>query len=79
MKALDLLIAILASFNERCLQIGLHLSIAALAFMVIIMLTQVFFRYVLNNALPWPDELARFCMLWMTGLMAPLAFDLYFA
>jgi TRAP-type transport system small permease protein len=73
MKALDLLIAILASFNERCLQIGRHLSIAALAFMVIIMLTQVFFRYVLNNALPWPDELARFCMLWMTGLMAPLA------
>jgi TRAP-type C4-dicarboxylate transport system permease small subunit len=37
------------------------------------MLLQVFFRYALNNALPWPDEAARFCMLWMTGLMAPLA------
>ncbi|MCV0425008.1 MAG: TRAP transporter small permease, partial [Roseibium sp.] len=37
-------------------------------------LIQVVFRYVLNNALPWPDEAARFCMLWMTGLMAPTAF-----
>jgi TRAP-type C4-dicarboxylate transport system permease small subunit len=73
MKALDFLIAILAAFNERSLQVGRFLSITALAFMVIIMLTQVFFRYVLNNALPWPDEVARFCMLWMTGLMAPLA------
>ena len=27
----------------------------------------------LNNALPWPDEAARFCMLWLTGLMAPVA------
>ncbi|MDD9977504.1 MAG: TRAP transporter small permease, partial [Boseongicola sp.] len=29
---------------------------------------------VLNNALPWPDEAARFMMLWMTGLMAPMAY-----
>ena len=35
---------------------------------------QVFFRYVLNNALPWPDEVARFLMLWMTGLIAPSAY-----
>lgn len=27
-----------------------------------------------NGALPWPDEAARFFMLWMTGLMAPSAF-----
>jgi TRAP-type C4-dicarboxylate transport system permease small subunit len=42
--------------------------------MVLIILTQVFFRYVLNNALPWPDEAARFLMLWLTGLMAPSAY-----
>ena len=35
---------------------------------------QVFFRYILNNALPWPDEVARFLMLWMTGLIAPSAY-----
>ncbi len=42
--------------------------------MVLVILVQVFFRYVLNNALPWPDELARFLMLWMTGFIAPSAF-----
>ena len=41
--------------------------------MVVVILLQVFFRYILDNALPWPDEAARFCMLWMTGLMAPTA------
>ena len=35
---------------------------------------QVVARYGFNSALAWPDEAARFCMLWMTGLMAPTAF-----
>ncbi|MBA3910361.1 MAG: C4-dicarboxylate ABC transporter permease [Rhodobacter sp.] len=42
--------------------------------MVIVILAQVFFRYVVNNALPWPEEASRFLMLWSTGLMAPTAF-----
>lgn len=42
--------------------------------MVVVILAQVFFRYVLNNALPWPEELARFLMLWATGLMIPTAY-----
>ena len=42
--------------------------------LVLAILVQVVFRYGFNNALPWPDEAARFCMLWMTGLMAPTAF-----
>ena len=73
MKALDFPIQILARCNTAILRLGRHLSVIALALMVVIMLLQVFFRYALNNALPWPDEAARFCMLWMTGLMAPLA------
>jgi TRAP-type C4-dicarboxylate transport system permease small subunit len=73
MRALDFPIQILARCNTAILRLGRHLSVIALALMVVIMLLQVFFRYALNNALPWPDEAARFCMLWMTGLMAPLA------
>jgi TRAP-type C4-dicarboxylate transport system permease small subunit len=42
--------------------------------MVVIILVQVFARYVVNNALPWPDEAARFFMLWMTGVVAPTAY-----
>ena len=64
----------LAFVNEHLLRIGRGIGIVAVALMVVAILIQVFFRYVLNNALPWPDEAARFCMLWMTGLMAPTAF-----
>jgi len=53
---------------------GRAVVVVAIALMVLAILIQVFFRYVLNNALPWPDEAARFCMLWMAGLMAPTAF-----
>lgn len=56
------------------LAIGRVIGCVAIAIMVAVILAQVFFRYGLNNALPWPDEAARFCMLWMTGLMAPSAF-----
>ena len=61
-------------WNDLVLPIGRWISIFAIALMVIAILIQVFFRYVLNNALPWPDEAARFMMLWLTGLMAPIAF-----
>ena len=64
----------LAFVNETVLRFGRAVGAAAVALMVLAILIQVFFRYVLNNALPWPDEAARFCMLWMTGLMAPTAF-----
>ncbi|WP_299776997.1 TRAP transporter small permease subunit [uncultured Roseobacter sp.] len=60
--------------NEAVLKLGRGLGVVAVALMVTAILIQVFYRYVLNNALPWPDEAARFCMLWMTGLMAPTAF-----
>ena len=61
-------------WNDFVLPIGRWVSIVAIALMVIAILVQVFFRYVLNAALPWPDEAARFMMLWLTGLMAPIAF-----
>lgn len=67
-------IRLLEEFNTRILAFCRIVAIAGLGLMVLIILVQVFFRYVLNNALPWPDEAARFCMLWMTGLMAPSAY-----
>ena len=59
---------------DAVLAVGRGIAVFAIGMMVVAILIQVFFRYVLNNALPWPDEAARFCMLWMTGLMAPAAF-----
>lgn len=69
-----LLLKWLVSLNTILLRIGRQLAWIAIGFMVIIILIQVFFRYGLNSALPWPDEAARFLMLWMTGLIAPSAF-----
>ncbi|MEM6823973.1 MAG: TRAP transporter small permease [Pseudomonadota bacterium] len=74
MGLLKALIAPLQLWNDYVLGVGRWISIALVALMVACILVQVFFRYVLNNALPWPDEAARFLMLWMTGLMAPTAY-----
>ena len=74
---MGMLLAVLAPIsvvNAFVLKIGRGIGIAAIAVMVVAILIQVVARYVFNNALPWPDEAARFCMLWMTGLMAPTAF-----
>ena len=61
-------------FNTVLLRVGRQIAWVAIFIMVLVILLQVFFRYILNNALPWPDELARFLMLWMTGLIAPSAY-----
>ena len=74
MSLLIITMQVLSRFNNFILRICRNLGTLAVALMVIVILIQVFFRYILNNALPWPDEAARFCMLWMTGLMAPTAF-----
>lgn len=74
MTLLHSLLKPVQTWNNLVLPVGRWISIVAIALMVFAILIQVFFRYVLNSALPWPDEAARFMMLWLTGLMAPLAF-----
>lgn len=64
----------LEKVNDVVLAVGRVLAIALLVLMVSFILGQVFFRYVLNDAPRWTEEAARFGMLWMTGLMAPIAY-----
>ena len=73
-KSLLLIFKLLENINTFILRIGRQMAWIAILLMVIVIIIQVFFRYVLNNALPWPDEVARFLMLWMTGLIAPTAY-----
>ncbi len=73
-KTLLFFFNLLEKINTFFLRIGRQFAWIAIFLMVIVIIIQVFFRYVLNNALPWPDELARFLMLWMTGLIAPSAY-----
>ena len=71
---MQLIIAPLELVITYLLRLGRWIATAAVGIMVLVILLQVFMRYALNNALPWPDEAARFLMLWMTGLMAPSAY-----
>lgn len=64
----------LERLNTAILAVGRVIAVIALAIMVALILGQVFFRYVLSDAPNWTEEGARFGMLWMTGLMAPLAY-----
>jgi TRAP-type transport system small permease protein len=64
----------LGLINAALLALGRWIGAVCLGLMVVVILLQVFFRYVVNNALPWPEEASRFLMLWSTGLMAPTAF-----
>jgi TRAP-type C4-dicarboxylate transport system permease small subunit len=64
----------LGLINGALLALGRWIGAICLGLMVVAILAQVYCRYVLNNALPWPEEASRFLMLWSTGLMAPTAF-----
>lgn len=64
----------LGAVNAALLALGRWLGAICLGLMVVAILIQVFFRYVIGHALPWPEEASRFLMLWSTGLMAPTAF-----
>lgn len=64
----------LERLNAGLLAVGRIIAVIALAVMVCLILGQVFFRYVLNDAPNWTEEGARFGMIWLTGLMGPLAY-----
>ncbi|HAB39218.1 MAG TPA: C4-dicarboxylate ABC transporter permease [Rhodobacteraceae bacterium] len=74
MSVLLMVLKTISMINLKLLRLGCWVGILAMSVMVAAILIQVVARYLFNNALPWPDEAARFCMLWMTGLMAPTAF-----
>ncbi len=64
----------LVRFNDVSLQIGRTLAWILLALMTFIVLYQVFFRYVLNDAPSWSEAASRALMVWMTFLVAPTAY-----
>ena len=71
---MKLLIKGLTRFNDGTIWLCKQVEIILIALMMIIVLIQVFFRYVLNNSLVWPEETARFMMVWMTFMAAPIAY-----
>jgi len=74
MKNISAMLEAFDTINTRALSWGRAVGLVALGLMVLVILTQIFFRYVLNNALPWPEEAARALMIWMMALVAPSAY-----
>lgn len=62
----------LGAVNAVVLAAGRAVGVVCMALMVVFILIQVFWRYVLSDPLPWPEEAARFLMLW-TMVVAPTA------
>ena len=74
MNVLDAFETYLGKFNEIILDWFTRIAMILAAIMTGMILIQVFFRYFLNHSLPWPEELAKFTMVWMTFLVAPYAY-----
>ena len=72
MNAASHLIRGVEAFNRRllaCCNWGVILLVAAIT---VIVALGVFFRFVLNNSLPWTEEVAKFVMVWLAFIGAPV-------
>lgn len=63
----------LARLNDGLLWLCKYALIAVVAILALILTAAVFWRYALNNAIPWSEELAKYLMVWLTFLGAPIA------
>lgn len=68
------LIDLLGQFNGVIAKVGCNVAAVLLAAMVTIVLAQVFYRYVLNDAFGWSEEMAKVMMVWVTFLVSPWAY-----
>ena len=74
MSLLNGLLALLSRFNHAVEQVGKYLGLTLIGAMTLVILYQVFMRYVLNDPPTWSEEMSRFMMVWMTFLVAPIAY-----
>ena len=71
-SALEALERLLGRLNWALLNLSKGAAIALLTLMTGIIVANVFYRYVLNDAIPWSEEIAKFVMVWMTFIVAPV-------
>lgn len=63
----------LARVNTLVLAIGRQIAWVLMALMVVVVLVQVWWRYVVGSAFSWTEEAALGLMVWMIGLSAASA------
>lgn len=61
------------SFDQGLQKLTAWVCVLLAVQMTVVVLVGVFWRYVLNDALAWAEELARYTMIWMSWLGGGLA------
>ena len=73
MTAVAALGSLFERINDRLLAICKWAIIAIVAVLAVILISAVFYRYALNNAIAWSEEGSKYLMVWLTFLGAPIA------
>lgn len=73
MNIISRAIALLRRINHYSLLGCEWLTVALVAAIAVIVCAGVFWRYVLNDALAWSEETAKFLMVWMVFVASPIA------
>ena len=73
MSAIANLVALVERLNDRLLWVCKWLIIAIVGVLAVILISAVFYRYALNNAIAWSEEGSKYLMVWLTFLGAPIA------
>jgi TRAP-type C4-dicarboxylate transport system permease small subunit len=76
MKVLDALIAILSRVNGLLLELLRWAAMGLVVAISLVVAAGVFWRYVLNDSLSWYEEMAKFMMVWLVFMGAPVALRL---
>lgn len=74
METLEKLGMILDRINNLAEKFAVNLAWVMLLAITILNIVQVFYRYVLNNALSWSEEASLWMMVWITFVIMPVAY-----
>lgn len=74
MEALKKLAMVLRGINTLVEKVAVNLAWAMLLAITLLNIVQVFYRYVLNNALSWSEEASLWMMVWITFVILPVAY-----
>ncbi|THB73124.1 MAG: TRAP transporter small permease [Desulfobulbaceae bacterium] len=74
MKALEKVALILGKINGLVEKLAVTLAWMMLFAITMLNIVQVFYRYVLNNALSWSEEASLWMMVWITFIILPVAY-----
>lgn len=74
MKTLLNVKLVLGKVNDLIDKIAVNLAWMMLLAITLLNIVQVFYRYVLNNALSWSEEASLWMMVWITFIILPLAY-----